>query len=614
VKNLLRYLKPFLSQEPVALLIRDTALTQWRLLSLNVVSTLLEAITEGGTLAVVFLAVKILSAPTVVQQQWADKPPLSHFPALATWFNNLPPQGIVLGLLLLAVLIQALQALAKFLNKVSIGYFAACCRARITARIHSEVLSWSFPCASRYKVGDLADQANQGPEAIRVQIEQSNGLGVSSVLILTYLGVLISISPWLLLAVLIVSGVIIFLQKRLLPRIRGGSRDVVDLQISIFAQITENFQILRLLHSTGQLDAADQRLRDQMGGLEKSLRRQAMLMGIIEPLISLLPILAIASISALSILLLDSRGGGVLPSLITFVLALQRLTQRMSAIAVIGNYLAQNSGRLDRLNQLLSSNDKQFRRKGGHFIASLKHEISFESVGLQYSSDLKPALSNISFTLSKGKTIALVGPSGAGKSSIADLISGLYEATSGRILIDNIPMHQTDIASWQSRIGVVSQDIQLFNATIAENVAFGSEYASSRAIREACRAASAHSFIESLPNGYDTKVGERGYRLSGGQRQRLAMARALLKDPDLLILDEATSALDSQTEKAIQHAIDNLRDGRLILVIAHRLATVVNASEILVMSGGSIIERGTHEQLLQVNGSYSNLWQLQTLS
>jgi ATP-binding cassette subfamily B protein/subfamily B ATP-binding cassette protein MsbA len=612
VKSPLRYLQPFLSQEPVPLLIRETAVSQWRLLFLNVTSTLLEAVTEGGTLAVVFLAVQLLSEPNGLPNQWINKLPLSLFPEIAKFLNDLPPQALVLGLLLLAVLIQTLQALAKFFNKLSVGYFAARCRAKITARIHSEVLSWSFPCASRYKVGDLADHANAGPEAIRVQIEQSNGLVVSCVLCLTYLGVLIGISPWLLFAVTIIGTVIVLIQKKLLPRIRNGSRHIVDLQISVFAQITENFQILRLLHSTGQLDAADHSLSNKMITLEEGLRRQATLMSIIEPLISLLPILAISSVCALSILLLDGRGGGVLPSLVTFVLALQRLTQRLSTLAVIGNYLAQNSGRLGRLNQILSHGDKQFRRIDGYLIKSLEREIRFESVALQYPTSSQQALVDVSFTLSKGKTLALVGPSGAGKSSIADLLSCLYDATSGEIFVDNLPLSRVNVASWQNRIGVVSQDIQLFNASIAENVAFGVESATDLMIEDACKAAAAHSFITSLPNGYRTIVGERGYRLSGGQRQRLAMARAVLKNPDLLILDEATSALDSQTEQAIQHAVDALRESRAILVIAHRLATVVNASEIIVMGGGSVVERGTHSSLLQANGYYKKLWELQS--
>ena len=211
-------------------------------------------------------------------------------------------------------------------------------------------------------------------------------------------------------------------------------------------------------------------------------------------------------------------------------------------------------------------------------LQSLQCEVRFESVSLQYPSSSQHALVDVSFTLSKGKTLALVGPSGAGKSSIADLLTCLYDATSGQIFVDNRPLPQVNIASWQNRIGVVSQDIQLFNASIAENVAFGVESATDLMIEDACKTAAAHSFITSLPNGYRTIVGERGYRLSGGQRQRLAMARAVLRNPDLLILDEATSALDSQTEQVIQHAVDALRERREIIVIVNRPVPYTNTT------------------------------------
>ena len=602
-----RYLNPFLSEEPVAVLIRETARKQWRLLALNLGSTLLEAFSEGATLGVVFLAVEVLSAPTSAPFNWESNPLLNWSPGLASWLNSLPSTGLVLGLLLLALLLQGVQSLTRFLNRVSVGYFAARCRALVTARIHSQVLSLSFACASRYKVGDLADHANQGPEAIRIQLEQSSSLVVAVVLSITYLAVLVGISPWLLLVVLLMGGVITVLQKQLLPRIRAGSRAVVDAQVSIFSRITENFQGLRLLHSSGQLDEADQRLRHRIADLEQQLRGQARRLAIVEPFSAFLPILAITLICSLSLFLLGGRSSGVLPSLVTFVLALQRLSQRLSGIAGITNYLAENSGRLQRLNELLSDRDKQFRRREGISFQNLNRSICFDSVSLRYGEDSPYVLSGISFTLPKGKTLAIVGPSGAGKSSIADLLSGLLSPTSGRILIDETPLDLIEINTWQDRLGIVSQDTFLFNTSIANNIAFGAPWASTREIREACQIAQANAFIESLPKGYDTIVGERGYRLSGGQRQRLSLARAILRNPDLMILDEATSALDSENERLIQASLDTLNSDNTVLVIAHRLSTIRKADHILVMDKGRIIESGSHAELESREGLYYNM-------
>jgi subfamily B ATP-binding cassette protein MsbA len=604
-------LMPLLSQQPAARLIRQTARQQWRLIALNLGSSVVEAFSEGATLAVVFLAVEVLSQTAGEAFNWADNPIVGRSPELAAWLSGLPTTGVFVSLLALAVLMQALQSITRFANLVSAGYFAARCRALVTARIHSQVLALSYPCASRYKVGDLSDYAAQGPEAIRIQIEQTSSLLVGVLLIGTYLVVLVGISPWLLLAVVVMGVALTLVQKRLLPRIRAGSKAVTQAKVAISSRITEDFQGLRLLHSSGQLAAADQHLRARMGDLERQLRGQARRLAVVAPLASFLPILAIALIAGLSLLLFGARNTGVLPSLVTFVLALQRLNTRLSGIATIANQLADNSGQMERLNGILSPVGKGFRRLGGTPFTALEREVRFEGVGLRYAPELLPALSEVSFTLPRGRMLALVGPSGAGKSSIADLLTGLYAPTEGRILVDGVPLEQLELASWQQRLGVVSQDTFLFNATIAENIALGTPGATPAQIAAACQAAQAVGFIEALPEGYNTLVGERGYRLSGGQRQRLSLARAILRDPELLILDEATSALDSQSERLVQEAIERFERNHTVLVIAHRLSTIVRADQILVLEGGRVVQRGCHASLLAEGGLYRHLWRQQ---
>jgi len=603
---------PLMSQQPAAKLIRQTARQQWRLIALNLGCSLLEAVSEGATLAVVFMAVEVLSAPAGEPLGVAISPLLAGLPLMPSWLNGMPPTALFMCLLALAVLLQIIQSLTRFLQQLSVAYFSARCRALVTAKIHSQVLGFSFPCASRYKVGDLTDYAGQGPEAIRTQIEQMSALLVGVLLSLTYLFVLARISPWLLLAVAVMAGLITLVQKYMLPRIRSGSKAVTASQVAISSRIIEDFQGLRLLHSSGQLDAADQRLRAWMGDLEHQLRAQGRRMAVIGPFSSLLPILAISILAGLSLLLLGASESGVLPSLVTFVLALQKLNGRISILAINSNALAENSGRLQRLNAILSPSDKEFRRLGGTAFSALQKAIVFEQVALQYAPELPPALSGISFSLRKGEMLALVGPSGAGKSSIADLLTGLYAPTAGHIWIDDTPLGKLDLAAWQQRLGVVSQDTFLFNATIAENIAFGTPGATQAQIEAACQAAQAAGFIEALPQGYATLVGERGYRISGGQRQRLSLARAILRDPELLILDEATSALDSQSERLVQEAIERFERNHTVLVIAHRLSTIVRADQILVIDAGRVVQRGTHASLLAGGGLYSTLWQQQS--
>jgi ATP-binding cassette subfamily B protein/subfamily B ATP-binding cassette protein MsbA len=311
------------------------------------------------------------------------------------------------------------------------------------------------------------------------------------------------------------------------------------------------------------------------------------------------------------LLLLGGRSTGVLPSLVTFVLALQKLNARISILSGNLNQLADNSGRFQRLNEILSPERKLFRRQGGFPVRHIQHSISLEDVSLRYAPNLAPSLRDISFVLPKGHMLALVGPSGAGKSSIADLLTGLYAPTTGQILIDGVSLEQLDLAKWQQKLGVVSQDTFLFNATISENIAFGRPGATHSQIESAAEASQSVDFIDSLPNGYDTLVGERGYRLSGGQRQRLSLARAILREPELLILDEATSALDSQNERLVQEAIEQFERNHTVIVIAHRLSTIVRADQILVMEHGQVLQRGTHTSLLAKPGLYKKLWELQ---
>ena len=610
--NLLRrLLEPFASQEPAALLIKHTARQQWRLIALNLGSSVVEAAGEGGTLGLVFLSVKVLSAPSNSSFNWGSFPLFNWWPALAVWINGLPATGLFLCLLGLAVLLQAFQSLTKFVNALSITYFAARCRSMVTARIHSQVLALSFPCASGYKVGDLTDHAFWGPEAVRNQIAQTSTIVTGVFLSITYLVVLTTISPWLLLAVVLIGSLITLVQKKLLPQIRAGANRVSSAQLAISNRITEDFQGLRLLHSSGQLDVADQGLRDGMGDLEIQLRGQGRRMAVIEPFSSFLPILAIGILAGLSVLLFGERSTDILPSLVTFMFALQKLNGRISIFAGNLNQIAENSGRLRRLSEILSPDDKQFRRQGGIAFRKLNSTIRFESVSLKYAPDLQSALSDISFTLSKGQMVALVGPSGSGKSSIADQLTGLYTPTSGQILIDDIDLEELDLVSWQQRLGVVSQDTFLFNTSIANNIAFGTPGASLEQIQAACTAAQAAGFIESLPKSYDTLVGERGYRLSGGQRQRLSLARAILRNPELLILDEATSALDSHSERLVQEAIERFERNHTVLVIAHRLSTIVRADQILVLDGGRIVQRGTDSSLMAEQGIYRELRKMQ---
>ena len=243
-------------------------------------------------------------------------------------------------------------------------------------------------------------------------------------------------------------------------------------------------------------------------------------------------------------------------------------------------------------------------------LTDVKGRVCYEDVSFHYSDDDTPVLSHVSFEIPAGKSIALVGPSGSGKTTICSLLPRFYDVTGGRITIDGRDVRTMTLKSLRTQIGMVQQDVYLFSGTIRENIAYGKPGATMEEIIEAARRANIHDFIEELPDGYDTFVGERGARLSGGQKQRISIARVFLKNPPILVLDEATSALDNESERWIQQSLEELSEGRTTITIAHRLSTIRNADVIIVITEDGIAERGTHESLLQQNGIYAHYYNM----
>src|SRR5688572_1624696 len=248
-------------------------------------------------------------------------------------------------------------------------------------------------------------------------------------------------------------------------------------------------------------------------------------------------------------------------------------------------------------------------KEGAKTLEQFHDCIEFKNVSFAY--DREPVLRNIDLKIEKGKTIALVGPSGGGKSTLADLVPRFYDPSSGEVLIDGVSLKDCTLESLRLQMGVVTQESILFNDTIFNNIAFGKENVREEDVIHAAKVANAHDFIMQTENGYQTTIGERGSKLSGGQRQRLSIARAVLKNPAILILDEATSALDSESERLVQDALNNLMKSRTSIVIAHRLSTIQHADEIIVIQGGQIIERGRHDELIRHDGLYRKLNEIQ---
>lgn len=275
------------------------------------------------------------------------------------------------------------------------------------------------------------------------------------------------------------------------------------------------------------------------------------------------------------------------------------------------NLIQQALAAAERVFDVLDMKTEQAQTQGMVPLAGIHRAIEFQGVSLRYESQKIPALTKVDLTIRPGEVIALVGSSGSGKTTLVSLLPRFYAPTTGRILIDGVPLDSYELQSLRAHIGIVSQEIVLFDDTIRNNIAFGRTGASQADVEQAAKLAYAHDFILRIPDGYDALIGERGLKLSGGERQRLAIARALLRDPPLLILDEATSALDTESERIVQLALANLMKNRTTLVIAHRLSTIQNADRIVVLDRGTVVEIGSHEDLLRQGGSYHRLHALQ---
>ena len=294
-----------------------------------------------------------------------------------------------------------------------------------------------------------------------------------------------------------------------------------------------------------------------------------------------------------------------------FILVLFAMLAPIKTLGTVNITIQNSLAAAERVFNILDSKPDINDKPDAKEIESFSEEIRFDNVSFDYGEESVPVLKNVSFSISKGSVVALVGASGAGKSTIADLIPRFYDTTSGYVKIDGEDIREIKLESLRRMMGVVSQEIILFNDTVKQNIAYGQEEIKDSNIISAAKAANAMEFIEELPNGFDTIIGERGVKISGGQKQRLSIARAIIKNPSLLILDEATSSLDTESEKLVQEAIEKLMKDRTVLVIAHRLSTVKNADNIIVLEQGKIIEKGNHVELIDKKGKYSELYAVQ---
>lgn len=593
-----------LKGNPAYRLLLSSFWEQRRLVATVLVLSLVTAVLEGGTFALLGLTLEVLVG--------GREAGLARLPArLATWFTGLSRDGLFVAFVILAVSAQVLRAAASVLAGVLNTLLAAKVQKRVQQALYHEILRFSFPCAARYPVGDLTNYVVTPVARINYLLYNTLSTVSTSLTIAAYVVVLCYLSIPLFLAALVLFGTLAWVQKHILKRVHSYAHEVAVATTALSRRLVEALQSLRLIHLFQAQQTVLRRIGDSQDGVIAATMRMSRRTALISPLSDSVVTLGIGLFLVASYYVFQAGNSDFLPQMLTFMAVLNRMSGRVSTLGGAAAEMMGTLGGFKVVNEVLSDQGKTYLRRGGAPFQGLSDAIVFDHVTLLYQDREVPALHAVSFRMPRGTTTALVGPSGAGKSSLADLLVGLYEPTGGRILIDGQDLAELDLGSWRARLGVVSQDTILVNDTIRENIRFARPQATDAEVVQAARDANAAEFIEALPAGYDTIIGERGFMLSGGQRQRLALARALLRRPEVLILDEATSALDGQSERAIQETLRNYHHTCTQLVIAHRLATVREADQIVVLDGGVVVEMGSHDELLARNGRYARLWETQ---
>jgi len=517
----------------------------------------------------------------------------------------------VARLALLALLVYALRALMRFVR----SYSAHVAGWHVVADVRNEVYRHLQCMSLRFYEDKQTGQLMSRTVNDSTLIEQLVAHAIPDVLIniLMLIGVsavLFSMSWQLaLLSMLPIPFIVLAMRgfaKFVRPAFRRRQVELGELN----ATLNDNITGIREIQAFTREDDEAERVWDRIVRHRDSLLHALKLMAVFHPSVEFA-----ASLGTIVLIYFGGKLvlGGTLPlaDLVAYFLYLELLYQPVRALSGVWENIQQAAAGADRIAELLDQDPDVAERADSISLPSRSQgALRFENVSFRYAEG-DEVLRNIDLEVEPGSVVALVGPTGVGKTTLSMLIPRFYDVTEGVIRLDGHDIRDLSLESLRSQISIVLQEVFLFHGTVRENILFGRSGASDREIIEASTIANAHQFIEQLPNGYETLIGERGVKLSGGQRQRLAIARAILRDAPILILDEATSSVDTETELLIQQALERLMVGRTTLVIAHRLSTIRNADEIVVLQGGKVLERGTHDQLIAQDGLYRYLSSVQ---
>lgn len=481
--------------------------------------------------------------------------------------------------------------------------------------IYQKILSLPLGFFSEEKKGDIIARMSGDVQEVENSVTGSIEMLIKNpILIIFYFAALLFISWQMTAFTILFAPVMMWVMGIVGKNLKKKSLEVQQLWSDVMAQVEETLGGLRIIKAF----IAEKKMSNRFDNVTEAMRRKTnkvtIRQSLAHPMSEFLgTVLIVIVLWFGGTLILGGKATIDAPIFIYYMVILYSIINPIKDFAKAGYAIPKGMASMERINKILDAKNYIVEPENPKAIGGFNDKLSFEHVDFRYPDGHRMILDDVCLDIPKGKTIAIVGASGAGKSTLVDLIPRFYDPVGGRITIDGTDIKDVRISDLRSLIGNVNQESILFNDTIFNNIAFGVENASMESVIEAAKIANAHDFIMEKDGGYNFNIGDRGVKLSGGQRQRISIARAILKNPPILILDEATASLDTESEKIVQEALDRLMSTRTTIAIAHRLSTIRNADEIIVMDEGRIVERGKHDELLALNGYYKKLNDMQAL-